>query len=109
MISQPVSSLEYVRVAVSAVVNGNTAYNPTNDAVQMGFVPVSSSGATPPSTWLAATWETVVQGTQTVYVAKCLAGPTGTYVPTAGRYTVWVKVTDSPEIPVKPAGTIEFY
>lgn len=110
MISQSVASLEYVRVVVGVLVNGNPSYNPTSDVVQMGFVPVSSPQSSPP-TWLSASWETVVQGTQTVYVAKCLAGPSpgGTFVPTPGRYIVWVKVQDNPEIPQKPAGTIEFY
>lgn len=109
MISQSVASLKYVRVSVSALVNGNPSYNPTSDVVQMGFTPSSAMGSTPPTTWYAASWETVVQGTQTVYVAKCLAGPGGTYTPTAGRYIVWVKVQDNPEIPQDPAGTIEFY
>lgn len=109
MLSQSIASLKYVRVGVSALVNGNVNYNPTSDTVQMGFVPASSLENTPPSQWYPASWDTVVQGTQTVYQAKCLAGPGGTYVPTVGKFMVWVKITDNPEIPVDPAGPIEFY
>jgi hypothetical protein len=48
-----------------------------------------------------------VIGGQTTYVAKCLVGPAGTFVPTANtNYWLWLKVTDSPEIPVLLVGEL---
>jgi hypothetical protein len=97
-----VDSLQYVKVPVAATVSG-VAHDPTADTVKMAFTdpftdPVSGD-------WKTATWETF----GTTYYAKCLVGPGGTIQLAAGTYKVWVKVTDSPEIPILPAGRVTIY
>lgn len=95
-------STEYIQVPVQAIVNG-APYNPTSDTVYMAFVPVGSSNY--PVTWYQGSWSTTVQGN---YLAQCLIGPlNGGVVLPVGYYVVWVKVTDSPEVPVKPSGTVQ--
>ena len=98
----PVGTLEYLRLRVSATVNGNTGYNPTNDVVQFGFV-VKGGGNTPstvPTQWYTGSWETTTITGQTAYIAKVLVGPGGTFTPSANTtYFVWLKITDNPEIP----------
>lgn len=88
-------SLQKVRADISTI----PAKNPTGDAVQMAVVPIN----TQPVTWAAASWETI----NGVYYASVLIGP-GSTIGTlaAGRYTVFVKITDSPEIPVLAAAGI---
>jgi hypothetical protein len=94
------SSTIYVNVPVQATVAGQP-YNPTADTVQMAFV----AGPAQPVTFYAGNWVTTVQGT---YIARCLVGPANSGVVLApGLYACWVKVTDSPEVPVLPAGTIQ--
>lgn len=87
-------STEYVQVQVSFTVAG-AASDPTGDVAQMAFVP---PGAIPASgDWHTASWETV----GAAHYAQCLVGPSGDVVLRPGTYTVWVKITDSPEIPVR--------
>jgi hypothetical protein len=83
-------SLEKISVAVTATAN------PTGDTVQMAV----ALNYTNPVTWVAATWVTVAG----VYYATVLIGPGSTLGALApGIYSVWVKITDNPEIPVKRA------
>ena len=95
----PISALstEYLRFKVYATVL-DAPYNPTSDTVQFAF-PASGN----PVTWYAGSWETI--GDQ--YVARVLVGPTGGVVTlTAGTYSVFMKITDSPEVPVRNLGTL---
>lgn len=95
-------STEYVQVPIQAVVNG-APYDPTGDPVFMAFVPVGISNY--PVSWFGGSWSTTVQGN---FLAQCLVGPgAGGVVLAPGFYTVWVKITDSPEVPVKPVGTVQ--
>jgi hypothetical protein len=95
-------SLQYVKAPVSAVVDG-AAYDPTSDTVQMAFTAV---GVDPVSgDWKTAGWETISGR----YYARCLVGPGGTIDLAVGSYTVWVKVTDSPEIPILRSGGLRVY
>ena len=106
----PVGTVEYLRVQVKALVNGNAAYNPTSDVVQFGFVPQGggNTASTEPTSQQLYTgaWETDTITGQTAYVAKCLVGPGATFTPTANTtYFLWLKIQDSPEIPLKYVGT----
>ena len=93
-------STEYVKVRVSQTTAG-TVYNPTSDVVQFAFL--TSQSATPiTSDWKSGSWETA--GTR--YYARCLIGPSGTVVLAKGTYYVWLKITDSPEIPVRLIGQV---
>ncbi len=95
-----VTSLEYVPVPVRALVNG-APYDPTADVVEMAFIPTSQAYPVD-SDWNAATWETSGVAAGTEYLAVCLVGPGAVELP-AGVYSVFVRVTDSPEVPVVKA------
>lgn len=95
-------SLQYIKVPVTAVVNGAST-NPTADTVVMAFVAPSVNPA--PADWQIASWETATAPT-TTYYARCLIGPGGTIALPAAHYYVWVKITDSPEVPAIVAGTL---
>jgi hypothetical protein len=93
------TSLEYVKCRVEKKVNG-VAADPTGDVVQMGFTLTETATGI---TLKTADWET----TPTGYYVRCLVGPGGTTTLTAGKtYYVWVKITDTPEAPVKPGGML---
>jgi hypothetical protein len=99
-------SLEYVRVRVQATESG-AAQDPTGDTVAMAFV---AAAVNPGGTdWKTASWETDTTTTPDTYYARCLVGPAGTVTLAAGTYDVWVKVTDSPEIPALRAGSLEVF
>lgn len=98
------TSLEYVPVPVTAMVNGSP-YNPTNDPVYMLFTSTFDAPTAGSSDWKAATWTTGT--TQGTYLANCLIGPGGTLTLTPGVYQVWIKITDSPEVPIRYSGQIE--
>lgn len=64
------------------------------DPVSLAF---KTTGKPSGGDWHAAAWDDKA--------ARILIGPGGVAL-TAGTYTVWVKVTDDPEIPVIPAGSL---
>jgi hypothetical protein len=90
------SSLESVLVPVSNVNGTDLSALP----VQMAFTPGEPAGGD----WKSATWTTLTNPTR--YLASCLVGPGGTVTLAEGTYQVWVKVTATPEIPVKLAGFV---
>lgn len=97
--SIPALSTEYVRVQVTASSAG-AVVNPTSDTIQFAFPATTVQ----PSVWYSGSWETI----SGVYYARCLVGPTGGVVTlTVGNsYDVWVKITDSPEVPVRKVTTL---
>lgn len=83
--------------------------NPTADTVEMAF-PVT--GVEPVGgDWKGSIWYTDTTSTPTRYYARCLVGTTGTsggaVTLADGLYDVWVRVTDSPEVPVLKTGKLE--
>ena len=110
-------SLEEVNVTWASDLDG-TSIDPTGQTagqlllpVQMAFPVSSGNPALPaePVTWLTAAW--LLGGTGKGYVAQCLIGPGGGVVTlSAGvTYDVWSKITGSPEIPAKYAGSLSVY
>lgn len=92
------TSLEYLRARVSATSDG-VAIDPTGFAIEFAF-PIPGED---PSTWVAGSWE--VAGT--FYYARCLVGPSGGVITLAnGIYDVYVRVTASPEKPVRQVGVL---
>lgn len=87
LLDLPTSTVEYVHVTITADAD------PTGDTVEMAF----TAGIPAPADWHQAEWVP-----DTTYDARILLGDTITL--TAGTYTVWVRVTDNPEIPVLRAG-----
>lgn len=94
---------EFVIIPVNATVAG-VSHNPTSDTVQMAFL--STPNSVPQlSDWKTASWDTTASFLYP-YLAQCLVGPTGTVTLTAGTYTIWIKIADSPETPVQQVGSL---
>jgi len=97
-----VLSTEYDRWAISA------ASDPRADVVELAYL---TPGTEPTeSDWHTASWEasTLVVDGVTCYVVALLLGYGGLELE-VGEWSVWVRVTDDPTIPVKPLGTIVVY
>lgn len=98
------ASLQYLSVPVQSFKAG-AAYNPTSDAVQFAFL--LGFGSTPTAgQWVNGSWITQPNYNYP-YAAQCLVGSGGATALTVGVYTVWLKITDNPEIPVLIAGTLQ--
>lgn len=106
---RPAQSTEYIRVLTAAVDEDGATVDPTVDPVALAFIS-EGEAITASSTFVAGTWETdVADPTTPLYYARVLAGPAGAYVPVAGTsIDVYIKVTDSPEVPIRHVGTWRF-
>jgi hypothetical protein len=92
----------YVQVPVQAILDGE-AYDPTADVVQLAFM--ANWGQPTGEDWHAGSWSTSTA--PGIYLAQCLVGPANDGVNlTVGTYTIWVQITDDPEVPVIVAGTL---
>lgn len=95
------ASTENVQVPVQ-VYKAGQPYDPSLDTVQFAFI--TSGGQPVTGDYHAGSWTVNSQG---IHLAQCLVGPANSGVVLApGTYTVWVKITDTPEVPVRPAGTL---
>ena len=104
MITQSSLSREYVAAAVTATAAG-VPVNPTGDVVEFAFT--APSTAPTPGDWKTGSWDGTAPRTPgNAYIAHCLVGPGGTVTLSAGKYTMWVRITDSPEIPVISFGLL---
>lgn len=92
------TSLEYVPVTVT----GPAGVNPTGDTVQMAFLEDPPPNQPGTASWLSAIWQGTAYAAS--YTALCLIGPGGTGTLTAGQWYTWVKLTASPEVPVRYCG-----
>jgi hypothetical protein len=96
---------EYVLVPVT-VTKAGEPYNPTGDTVQFAFAPTATY--VPQSAdWQTGSWVTDTTNVLYPYSAQCLVGPAGTINLGIGNYVIYVKITDSPEIPVLTAGYLQ--
>jgi hypothetical protein len=96
---------EYVLIPVSATKSG-LSYNPTADVVQFAFMPTATQ-VPGSSDWVTGSWDTDTASLIYPYSAKCLVGPAGTTTLGLGTYVIYVKITDSPEIPVLICGQLQ--
>lgn len=94
-----VQSLEYLPVRVRSFKLG-APYDPTNDVVKIALPVIDVDPVT--GDWKSATWQTV----DDEYYANLLVGPGGDVTLQRGDYDIFIKVTDSPEIPVIRAGRL---
>jgi hypothetical protein len=78
--------------------------NPTTVPVFMAFM--QDGGEPGAGDWNDAIWDTDNTGSEPIYEARCLIGPAAPVALTDGSYRVWVKVADSPEVVVIPAGRL---
>lgn len=99
----PRESVERVQVQVVSVLD------PSADVVAFAF---PASGARP-VTWTAGSWDAAAVLTAGKYVATAISptvGLTGSGASVEfaaeGTFDVYVRVTDSPEVPVRLAGTL---
>ncbi len=98
-------ALEYVLIPVQVTKLG-LPYNPTGDAVQFAFMPTQTQ--VPQSgDWVSGAWETDTSNVLYPYAAKCLVGPGGTITLGIGNYVIYLKITDSPEVPVLIGGQVQ--
>lgn len=97
-------SLEFLSVPVAAEKTG-APYDPTGDAVDWAFKDFSTDAEPSGGDWVVGNWETD-PGPPAIYYARCLVGPGGTTTLTDGKYHVWLRITDSPEIIVRRIGVI---
>lgn len=103
MYSRPATSLAYVLVPIATKQSG-VDVDPTSTTVEMAF---TNEGTAPVSgDWKTGSWETDSSQFVPIYYARCLVGPAGTVTLTAQVWDCYVRITDSPEIPVMPAGQI---
>lgn len=94
-ISQSVLSTNYVQTPIT--ITYPSGYDPTSDPVAFAFTALSYP-TIEPVTWYTGSWLTFPGP---VYWAQCLVGPASGGVPLAiGTWQGWVKVTDSPAVPV---------
>lgn len=93
-IQQSVVSLAYVRANITELVQG-APVDPTGDTVAFAFLPAGES-PTSSTSFTAGSWDSGGPP----YTAKCLVGPGGTIALPVGQYSIFLKVTDNPEIPV---------
>lgn len=91
-------STEYVKVPVKWIEEGQ-AVDPTLLPVKFAFL---ISGEPIEADWKTGSWET---GGST-YFARCLVGPAGVATLADGTYAMWLRVTSTPETPVKRVGTL---
>jgi len=96
---------QYYLVPISATKAG-AAYNPTGDTVAFAFMPQATQ-VPGNSDWVTGSWDTNTSSVLYPYNAKCLVGPSGTTTLGIGTYYVYVKITDSPEVPVLIAGQLQ--
>lgn len=96
---------EYVLIPIAATKSGQP-YNPTGDTVQFAFMPTPTQ-VPQVSDWVSGSWDTDTASVIYPYSAKCLVGPAGTTSLGIGTYIIYVKITDSPEIPVLIGGYLQ--
>jgi hypothetical protein len=86
VIVMPSTSKEYLVTTVTA------SADPTGVTPQFAFTTTLED----PVTWITGEWVD-----DTTYDARLLVGPGTTAVLTAGLWFCWLKITDSPEVPVR--------
>ena len=96
---------EYVLIPVAATKAGRP-YNPTSDTVQFAFA-ATATYVPQNADWVSGSWDTDTTNILYPYSAKCLVGPSGTITLGIGTYIIYVKITDSPEIPVLIGGQLQ--
>ena len=98
MATLSVLATEYLNYKVVAKRAG-VVVDPTGDSVQFAFTQNDDE----PVTWYAGSWDVYPDGS---FVAKVLVGSNGGHTLAVGQWMPWIKVTDSPEIPVRELPTL---
>lgn len=93
------TSLEEVPVAVTVPIG----INPTGTPPQMAFLVAPPPVQPTAGQYINGTWQASVQP----FIALCLVGPGGAVQLAQGQYNVWLKITATPEVPVKWCGILQ--
>ena len=101
LISQ--ESLQYVYIPLKATLPLGVTYDPTSDTVTVAYLP---DGTVPTTGFNVASWSKDAQGNDYV---KILVGPGGAVTLGAGSYRTFVKINDSPEIPVLEGDILQVF
>lgn len=88
----PAGSTEYVGIKVT----GPAGLDLTSDSVEIAIVEADVTSPTAP-TWLPP--DIIEHPTINTIIAKILVGPVGGIDLEKDRWRLWVKVTDTPEVP----------
>lgn len=96
-VTQSVLSTQYIQVPVT--VRSPSGYDPTGDDIAFAFMPQTYPQVQPGSgDWKAGSWTTFAGPS---YWAQVLVGPANGGIALAvGTYLGFVKISDSPEVPV---------
>lgn len=106
MVQQYAGSCEYHRWRVGATVNGQPI-DPTADPLAFALstaVDAHGEPIEPTNGFVNGVWENPAP---TVYLACLLSGPSGAVTPDKGTYYVWMRVTDTPEVPLRLIDTLK--
>lgn len=102
-----VLSTEYILFPVLPTI-GTETIDPTGNTVEVAII---DSGNPEEDDWQTAEWE--LDGSDPVldddgnYLAKLLVGPGDDALTLAlGTYKLWIRITDTPEIPVRQVGPL---
>lgn len=95
-LTQSVLSTQYQQTLIT--VTSVDGYNPTSDTISWAFTNANAYPALSPSAWNSGSWVTY-PGDQ--WWAQVLIGPAnGGVVLATGTWQSWLRITDSPEVPV---------
>ena len=95
-------STEHVRVAVAAKEAGKPIVL-SSKPVSMAIIAPETTARPVSGDWFDATWD--YDSSTETYYAQGLIG-TGGKVLVAGQYSVWVRITVTPEIVIRRVGTL---
>ena len=98
-------STQYYLVPVSVTQLG-LPYDPTGDEVQFAFAPTPTY-VPQDADWVAGSWAANAASVLYPYSVKCLVGPSGTITLGIGTYVAYVRIQDSPEVPVEIVGQLQ--
>ena len=87
MYELPVETVEYLEVQL------DTLEDLSSSTVEAGFAPMD--GESRPATWITGSWDPIFPNRLRVLKPANV-------VP-AGEYRMWYRITDNPEIPVRPS------
>lgn len=106
--AQSADSLDDFLIPVDLVIAEGANPDPAADVVEFQFV----LGGLPPRAqptddgWVAGRWITRETG---VLLAAVLVGPGGGVALARGRWAAWIRVVDSPTVPVVPVDVLTIF
>jgi hypothetical protein len=105
-VSQLATSLAYVDVPIKSRTADGYYYDPTHDAVVMAFIDTTTTADPQASDFVTAQWSGT-PGLKGQVLASCLVGPGGAFTGVKGKvYNIYVKISDTPEVPILQSDTL---